>query len=231
MDRLNVQAIFKSIDGEVNGFRGAGELTTFIRLKGCNLQCHFCDTPYAQDSKPENWMTVDEILEKVDVGTKVTISGGEPLCQDIGPLLVRLLEQSRFISVETNGSLLDRSSLTAVRTSKRTRNWENVRWIVDYKLPSSGMERFMVFAAFNALQKIDVIKFVIANEIDYQRALEIRRLFPSWRARKVFSPVISKLDTNWPTELAEMMIRDNLYDVQYSLQIHKVIWPNARQER
>ena len=58
-NKLNVQAIFNSIDGEANGFGGAGELTTFIRLKGCNLSCSYCDTKYAQSPKPENWMSID----------------------------------------------------------------------------------------------------------------------------------------------------------------------------
>jgi 7-carboxy-7-deazaguanine synthase len=38
---LNVNEIFRSIDGEVNP-SGQGTLTTFIRLQGCNLNCSYC---------------------------------------------------------------------------------------------------------------------------------------------------------------------------------------------
>ena len=41
-NKLNIQSIFISFDGEVNGFHGAGEMCTFIRLKGCNLKCSQC---------------------------------------------------------------------------------------------------------------------------------------------------------------------------------------------
>ena len=44
---LDVYSVYNSIDGEVNGFNGIGECTTFIRLKGCNLKCPYCDTQYA----------------------------------------------------------------------------------------------------------------------------------------------------------------------------------------
>jgi len=34
----------------------------------------------------------------------------------------------------------------------------------------------------------------------------------------------------WPRQLAEMMIRDRV-DAQFSLQIHKILWPDAKEER
>ena len=46
---LMVQAIFRSLDGEENGYAGAGQPSVFIRLRGCNLRCAYCDTAYAQD--------------------------------------------------------------------------------------------------------------------------------------------------------------------------------------
>lgn len=199
-----------------------------------NMLSHNCDTLYAQNPKPENWMTTEEILKEIGDTSKITITGGEPLYQDILPFLARLLDLGKDISVETNGSL-------PIFTRDRGEfNWVwwgggqgQIRWVVDYKLPSSGMEEFMVPVVFNALREVDVIKFVIADMMDYRRALKIVKLFPSWKAKKVFSPtVIDQKDyTGWPARLAEMMIQDNLYDIQYSLQIHKCLWPNAKQER
>jgi 7-carboxy-7-deazaguanine synthase len=152
--------------------------------------------------------------------------------KSLAPLLARLEEQDKFVSIETNGSK-DTNPWVYSCSFNYVWDWPSIRWIVDYKLPSSGMEEFMIPAIFNALREIDVIKFVIADKRDYQRALEIRRLFSSWKAKKVFSPAIvdQKDYTGWPACLAEMMIRDKLYDVRYSLQVHKCLWPNAKQER
>lgn len=237
--KLNVQSIFDSIDGEANGFDGAGQLTTFIRLKGCNLTCSYCDTKYAQGGYPENWMSVDEIIREVHF-PKVTITGGEPLLQQGGveKLCNRLLfGKSCKVSVETNGTIQPDYFTTGLR------------YVVDFKLPSSGMMKYMNSMAFNSLRRVDVIKFVISDEEDYKYAKMLIQEHPSWIAKKVFSPAISlftvvdnrtcdfvpksrkyQILNEWPRQLAEMMIRDKV-DAQFSLQIHKVLWPGAKEER
>jgi len=234
---LNVQAIFDSIDGEANGFYGAGELTTFIRLKGCNLNCIYCDTTYAQNSKPENWIAVDEIMKQVHF-PKVTITGGEPLLQrtNLLPLVETLLVNGYDVSIETNGTELP---FAEIDTSFR-----RLRYIVDFKLPSSGMMEYMKSMVFASLCATDVIKFVISNEEDYGYAKMLILEHPRWVARKVFSPVVEYekdcnpqyvhipkvLDMRWPRQLAKMMIQDKV-NAQFSLQIHKVLWPGVKEER
>jgi 7-carboxy-7-deazaguanine synthase len=250
MNKLNVQAIFESIDGEVNGFDGAGQIATFIRLKGCNLRCNYCDTKYSQDSKPENWMTVDEVIEQVHT-KKVTITGGEPLLQykSLEPLLEKLLNDDCKISIETNGS----KSIELWEYGNQY-NWvwasENLRYIIDCKLISSGMSGYMSIERFDKLRDIDVIKFVIADEKDYEMACELVSLNTvnrDWKAKIVFSPAIviqnlcglspdfvhvqvPVVDSRWPRQLAEMMIRDKI-DAQFGLQIHKVLWPGVKEEK
>ena len=44
---MKVVEKFVSINGE--GTR-AGELAAFIRFKGCNLRCTYCDTMWANDT-------------------------------------------------------------------------------------------------------------------------------------------------------------------------------------
>lgn len=244
MNKLNIQSIFDSVDGEENGFDGAGQLTTFIRLKGCNLDCRWCDTQYAQESTPENWMTVEEVVEQVHF-PKVTITGGEPLLQKevVKELCNTLSDGSsdlplgHMISIETNGSI--------VPTYFR----DNMRYIVDFKLPSSGMTHKMNSLAFSSLRPCDVIKFVISDEEDYDYAKMLISEHPNWQARKVFSPAIeikeipkvgascldawpieNIVDTTWPRQLVEIMIEDRV-DAQFSLQIHKVLWPGVKEER
>ncbi len=227
MKRLNIQAIFNSIDGEVNGFYGAGQLSTFIRLKNCNLKCSFCDTEYAQSSKPENWMSLDHIANWPNLLKKITITGGEPLLQreNLGILVSQLLDNGHNITIETNG--------TKFILSEEVDYLHSVRYVVDYKLPTSGMEEYMVEEVFEQLVESDTIKFVIKDEFEYNIAKDLV-LHKDWEARKVFSPVIGDpkkiLDSgSWSTMLAEKMIHDanDIPDVGYSLQIHKILWPEC----
>jgi len=225
MCKLNVCSIFNSIDGEYNCFDGAGQLTTFIRLKGCNLSCGYCDTAYSQSPTPENWMTINEIIEQVHF-KKVTITGGEPLLQQeaVNKLCVKLMWKHPIhyckISIETNGSIkID-------NTCRSKEVWENTRYVVDYKLPSSGMNKHMKDEVFQDLRQIDVIKFVIANDYDYKYAKDVIDNHPHWVAKKVFSPAISlhRLrpatplvpNMDWPRQLVEKMIRDNMDYLQSS---------------
>jgi len=112
--------------------------------------------------------------------------------------------------------------------------------VVDYKLPSSGMNKHMKDEVFQDLRQIDVIKFVIANDYDYKYAKDVIDNHPHWVAKKVFSPAISlhRLrpatplvpNMDWPRQLVEKMIRDNM-EATYSLQLHKILWPGAKEER
>ena len=76
---MKVVEKFTSINGE--GTR-AGELAVFIRFKGCNLRCSYCDTMWANEPDCQyKEETSEEILNYV-LGTgirNVTLTGGEPL--------------------------------------------------------------------------------------------------------------------------------------------------------
>ena len=90
---MKVAEKFTSINGE--GTR-AGELAVFVRFKGCNLRCSYCDTLWANEPEcPYNEETPEEILNYV-LGTgihNVTLTGGEPLLQkDIRNLIHLLLQ-------------------------------------------------------------------------------------------------------------------------------------------
>ena len=45
--KYEIAEIFESINGE--GMK-AGELAVFIRFSGCNLNCRYCDTKWANDA-------------------------------------------------------------------------------------------------------------------------------------------------------------------------------------
>ena len=106
MSTYQVVEKFVSINGEG---RRAGELAAFIRFKGCNLQCSYCDTSWANEPGCESErLTEEEILSWIrETGVKnVTLTGGEPLLQkDIRDLIHLLLKAGLQVEIETNGAV------------------------------------------------------------------------------------------------------------------------------
>lgn len=206
---IKVNEIFKSIQGEGTM---QGELMIFIRLTGCNLRCKWCDTKYAYDKGID--MTTEKIIDKVEKleCKNVLITGGEPLIQDINSLVHALCGKNHHVFVETNGTIDIRKKDFSYL----------VEWIIDYKLPSSGMSRGFNFGNLN-IRPFE-LKFVIANKKDYKSAkrmaVKMNSYYKLTAFKTIFSPCIGEIE---PKELAEWMIKDNL-PYRYSLQIQKFIW-------
>ena len=106
---MRIAEIFHSIQGE--GLL-AGVPSIFIRTSGCNLRCHWCDTPYAS-WKPEGpEMSIEEILKKLTDWNchHVVLTGGEPMiAPDLPELATALKKQKKHITIETAGTILPNS--------------------------------------------------------------------------------------------------------------------------
>jgi len=102
---MRIAEIFHSIQGE--GLL-AGVPSIFIRTSGCNLRCHWCDTPYAS-WKPEGpEMSIEEILKKISEWNcdHVVLTGGEPMiAPDLPELANALKKQKKHITIETAGTI------------------------------------------------------------------------------------------------------------------------------
>jgi organic radical activating enzyme len=115
---LPVVEAFTSIQGE--GPR-AGRLCGFLRFGGCNLSCGFdggwvCDSSYTWDSRHYDLKREISPMSAVQVVglvehevNEVVLTGGEPLMHQRNPdwavLLRALHAKSKFIAVETNGTI------------------------------------------------------------------------------------------------------------------------------
>ncbi|MCH4187237.1 MAG: radical SAM protein [Megasphaera sp.] len=206
-NKLNVNEIFDSIDGE--GKR-TGELATFIRLTGCNLRCAYCDTTYAFHEGHE--MSVHDIAEKVTY-QRVTVTGGEPLCQDIHGLLQTL--EGHDINIETNGSI----DITPYM------KYDHVFFTIDYKCSSSGMSQAMLKENFTRLRQRDVLKFVVGSTADLQEAKHLTEKLQPHCAIYV-SPVFGAIR---PAQIVDFMKEYAMINWKIQVQLHKVIWdPEAR---
>ena len=98
---MRIAEIFHSIQGE--GLL-AGVPSVFVRTSGCNLRCHWCDTPYAS-WKPEGpEMSVEQILQKVADWDchHVVLTGGEPMiAPELPKLAAALRKAGKHITIET----------------------------------------------------------------------------------------------------------------------------------
>jgi len=215
MAQYEVVEKFVSINGEG---KKAGQLAVFIRFRGCNLNCSYCDTKWANTMEtPFVWMTEEEILAYIkSTGVKnVTLTGGEPLLQnDINVLLETLYKDtSLYVEIETNGSI----SLNNHRISNNFPTFT-----MDYKLSGSGMEDFMCLTNFTQLTTHDTVKFVVGSREDLERAYKLILNYGLVEKCHIyFSPVFGKIH---PKEIVQFMIDKNLNRVNLQLQMHKYIW-------
>lgn len=206
-ERLKLTEIFLSLQGEA---RSAGLPTVFVRLTGCPLRCHYCDTAYAFHGG--QWFAIEDIVQRVlDFGVpNVCVTGGEPLAQKrCVRLLDSLLEAGLDVSLETSGAI----DITPVD--------RRVSRIVDIKTPDSGEQHQNLWSNLDQLTPHDQLKLVICSRADYdwaKRQLVERRM--STRCEVLFSPSYAQIK---PVDLAEWIIADRL-PVRFQMQLHKQLW-------
>ena len=199
---MKIAEIFRSLQGEG---KNQGKPCLFIRLAGCNLHCHWCDTPYAQYGGEEiNIVTVLEQLMRVNP-TYICITGGEPLLQadDLEPLLILLHKRGTAIDIETNGTI------------NFTRLQPYASICMDVKCPSSGEQSDL--ALLDVLRVQDSVKFVVKDMTDCQYA---RDTIISHRIiGEIFlSPVFGS-----DYQMIAKFILENNLPVRFQIQLHKII--------
>jgi 7-carboxy-7-deazaguanine synthase len=199
---MRIAEIFRSLQGEG---RNQGKPCLFIRLAGCNLHCHWCDTPYAQAGGSE--MNIHAIVEQVSRLNPpyVCITGGEPLLQadNLEPLLISLHTRGTVIDIETNGTI----------NFARMQPYASI--CMDVKCPSSGYQSNLTL--LDILRPQDSVKFVVKDQTDCQYAREI---ITSYRIPgEIFlSPVYGSDYT-----MIVKFILDNNLPVRFQIQLHKII--------
>lgn len=196
---LRIAEVFASLQGE--GLR-QGEPTIFVRLAGCNLRCPFCDTKRARRGGRAEIAAEAGRLHARFPAAWVCLTGGEPLAQDVGPL-VRLLKKGGWrVQVETNGTFPCPAG---------------VDWLtVSPKPPLYRIRRGLRGRARE-------VKLVVSRGLTLERVVRMRRSVPpavplilqpqdnaAWSARQAL-------------DLLEGAYRAGLRNLRLSLQLHKAI--------
>jgi len=221
---MHLIEIFSSIQGESSH---AGRPCVFVRLAGCNLRCHWCDTVYSFTGG-KKWSLAEVLAEVERLQTEpglVELTGGEPMLQaeEAIALMEALLASGREVLLETSGSLpLDKVPAAVYK-------------IVDVKCPSSGEAGKFCMANLAALNPRDEIKFVIADRADYDYARNFCRehglealvgvllLSPAFKKEAHGSRSTENCQLD-PADLAAWIVEDRWLRARLSLQTHKFIW-------
>lgn len=239
MSTIRISEIFgPTVQGE-----GAliGRPTVFVRTGGCDYRCSWCDTLYAV--LPEyrhEWrpMAPDAILAKVDELTGsapvlVTISGGNPAIQPLGPLIEQGHARGHRFAMETQGSV--------------AADWFAMldHLVLSPKPPSSGMATD--WSAFDACLAAasggpqTVLKVAVFDEADYAFARAAAARHPSL-------PVYLSIGNHTPGEpneagrdgvdqqglmarfrwLVDRVAQDRWFDATVLPQLHVLAWGNER---
>lgn len=204
---LRISEIFHSLQGESTR---VGLPTVFVRLTGCPLRCHYCDTEYAFTGG--EMLSVTSILEQVATYKTdyICVTGGEPLVQqNCLLLLTQLCDQGYKVSLETSGAL----SVATVDL--------RVKKIMDIKTPDSGEAAKNQWQNLDFIAAGDEVKFVICSQEDYEWAKDIIDTYQLFDICEVLlSPSHAEIES---TLLADWMLADCL-PARFQVQLHKYLW-------
>ncbi len=205
---LKITETFLSIQGEA---QSVGKPTVFVRLTGCPLRCHYCDSEYAFYGGER--VTIDELLQTIKAygAQYICVTGGEPLAQpDSRILLTALCDEGYQVSLETSGAM----SIGGID--------ERVSIVMDLKTPASGEVAKNDYDNIALLRAHDQVKFVICDRQDYEwAAFKMNEYALSDKVSEVlFSPSYEQLE---PPQLVEWILEDCL-NVRFQMQLHKALW-------
>ena len=199
---LRLNEVFWSAQGEGLNI---GRPSIFVRLSGCSVRCDYCD-------QKEAWgdgqlLELPVLLQQVAAlkhrypSSMVVITGGEPLEQDILPLVRELRRLSLFTAIETSGGFFQRLPL----------DWWTVapKPTLEYRIHPSLVE------------EINEIKLVVSPQLTVRTVKMMRRLVPSapiFLQPQFFDP--GKFQRSY--QLYKECQQQAIPDVRLGLQLHTV---------
>ena len=83
-----------------------GKAAYFIRVGGCDIGCHFCDTKISWNADIHQAVKIDDIVKnaKKYPAKSIVVTGGEPLLYNLDLLCIKLKNENISTYLETSGS-------------------------------------------------------------------------------------------------------------------------------
>ncbi len=218
-----------------------GKPTVFVRTGGCDYRCSWCDTKFAVlPEYRETWekMTTEEVFAEVRRLSRnrpilVTLSGGNPALQPLGPLISLGKSHGYRFAIETQGTL--------------ARDWfsDLEHLTVSPKPPSSGMRtdwgKLARCLRAGGGGTRATLKVVVFDETDYAYAREVGRRFPEvpiyLQVGNDCPPGPEPDDATTPDDegllrryawLADKVLDDGWNEATVLPQLHVLVWGNGR---
>lgn len=235
LQEIRLSEIFTSVEGEGILF---GTKTMFVRLSGCPLNCHWCDTPYALPMESGELFSTGQVKELISKGLqpntyKVNFTGGEPLAQHEA-----VIQLARFVRKRGIKTYLESACFDAARFAKVLPEIDICK--IEFKLKDSGVvdEKNYPTLLKNELEclklsvgsgKIIYIKIVVTNSSSLEEFRElVQRIFGLVKAEDIAGFIIQpshKIDE--PTLERLFGFYDAVYpkynEVRIVPQMHKAI--------
>ncbi len=210
-----------------------GYLTQFVRFAGCNLKCALwpCDSQFAIDPKlyreeqkpfwPKELVAQIKQHRQLTGATNVCFTGGEPFLQNNDALLetVRLMrDEEAHWEAFTNGTLEIPEKLFDL----------GLEPVMDWKLPGSGEPTWLVQRSRNLRRMsnfgVGTVKFTIANEEDFNVALQVWEALVQDSGVQVFAgPVWDKPGAWGATDIVDL-IKKHKVSWRLNIQVHNFIY-------
>jgi organic radical activating enzyme len=181
---------FYSLQGE--GIQ-TGKPAYFLRIGGCEVNCHFCDVKESWDANKHTLTPVDEIVQRITANPSqaVVVTGGEPMLYNLNYLCECLKKNNIKLFLETSGS----EPITGI--------WD---WICVSPKRNHPPQQ-------SVLHQAHELKVVICNETDFEWAEENAKhvgkdchllLQPEWdNSKKIMPEIVNYVlkNTKWRVSL------------------------------
>jgi 7-carboxy-7-deazaguanine synthase len=161
----------------------------FIRTSGCNLRCHWCDTPYASWNPEGQHLQIGNIVAHARKywADYVVITGGEPmLTEDIVALTESLRQFGMHITIETAGTVFqpvtcDLMSISPKLSNSTPTEVEGGRWAAQHERTRLNMDVLRRLIDAYPYQ----LKFVVAAPEDIEEVRDLVNELDADRRRVV----------------------------------------------
>lgn len=224
-ERLLVNGIWPTIQGEGPD---AGRVAVFVRLAKCNLSCFFCDTEF----ETGEWMHHETVINRVHEVAQickarlVVVTGGEPLLQNIIPLVIGCNDRNLAVAVETAGTVYSKGlSSHFTGGSKR---WQGNIIVCSPKTPKLNEELLPLIGVFKYIiragetSEVDGLP-VYSTQVEGKEAMLYR---PQEWAQWMGCIYIQPMDENNPIKndanLKAAALICMRWGYRLSVQVHKI---------